>query len=284
MKQKDIFLAVFVAFAWGSYFSVTKIIFSSMPPFLFASIRFFLLFLLTMPFFIKAKLPYSKVFFLSIAAVMNMSFLNYAINISSNISSIILVNQLSVPISAIIGIYYFKERFLLKDFLGIMIAFFGVAIVIHLRPTAEVSLLAIVFAFCSAVFFSGYNLIAKELSEYNLMSVLSALSLFMFPQFFCLSFVVEPWPTNIEVKSLIGLFYIVTVGSLLSSYTWLYLLKRNNMSEVMPFTALLSPVFGCLTTSVLLKEPLKLNIIIGGGLILTGLIILEIRKKDAKKI
>ncbi len=276
MSLKDLLLAIYVAFAWGSYFTVSKLVLVSFPPLLFAATRFFLLFLLTLPFFFKAELPIKKIFLLSIATFFSILFINNSIHLSSNLAPIILINEMSAPISSLFGVCFLKERFSPKDIIGIFLAIIGVVIVIQMRSVEDVSLIAVIMALFAAIAFACYNVIAKEISNVKILPLLCYISLFSFPQFLVASFFQETWPTiqELDLKSIYALLYIVIAATLMTHYIWFYLLNKYPMSKIAPFT-LLSPLFGCITTAVILHETIKINVLFGGGLIMVGIAMIE---------
>ena len=122
MNLKDILIAFFVAIIWGSYFLITKILLSSFPPMFFGGISYLLLFIFTWPFIFKNRVPIKKIVLLSIILFLNLVAVNYAIYHSTNLAPILLLNELTVPFSIMLGIYFLKEKISLKDVLGITLA------------------------------------------------------------------------------------------------------------------------------------------------------------------
>jgi O-acetylserine/cysteine efflux transporter len=283
MKLKDALLAVFVVLTWGSYFTVGKIIMDSFPPLFFGALRFFLMFLFTCPFFFKNKLFSLQVVVLSVITFLNLLTLNHAINISSNLSPIILLNELAVPFSTLLGIYFLKEKLKLKDCIGIIVAITGSAIIAQKCLNSSASTKAVILIIIASLLFAFYNLLAKKLAHYNILSLLSQISLLIAAQFFLASFWQEDWPAFIEIepKAIFALLYLVTICSLLSYYIWFYLLSKYPLGKVVPFT-LLSPVFGCITAIVTLNENIDYRILFGGFLVILGIIIIEL-KDDRNK-
>ena len=284
MKFRDIFLAVLVTLIWGSYFTASKIILISFPPLLFAGLRFLLLFIITSPFIFKDRPPIKTVFGFSIIMFLNMIALNHAIGLCMNLSPIILINELVVPLSTLFGIIVFKERFYMKDALGIALAFIGFTLVIKIKTDESTSSIAIILTVIASLLFAGYNLIAKKLASFNIITVISLSSLFTFPMFLILSFFQENWPSleEIQPESIKALIYIVLIGSLLSHFLWMYLLNKYPLGKVVPFT-LLSPLFGCIISVITLGEKIKNNVLWGGALVMLGLILIELNKNYAQK-
>jgi O-acetylserine/cysteine efflux transporter len=284
MTIKDICLAIFVTLAWGSYFTVTKLALTSFPPLLFAAIRFFLLFLLTFPFLFKSGLPLKKIFYLSLIMFFNLVLLNYSIHSSSSLAPIILINEMAIPISSLFGILFLKEKFFLKDLLGMILAIIGITIIIKMRSVEKVSLLAVIFAVVASILFAWYNLFVKQLSKFNILGILAYFSLFVFPQFLMLSFFQETWPNikDLEMNSIFAILYITLICTLIGYYIWFYLMKKYPMGKVVPFT-FLSPLFGCITTAVILDEKIENSVLVGGILVIFGLSIIEFRRSYDKE-
>ncbi len=284
MNIKDVLLGLFVAFAWGSFFTVSKLALNSYPPLLLAAMRFFISFLFISPALSYKDTPVKKIFSLSIIITINLAVLNYAIFLSHDIAPIILINELGVPFSIVLGVIFLKESFQCQDMLGVMIALFGAGIVIYTRDISKVGIYAIILTILASMLFALYNLIAKELSSYNILSVLAYLNLFTFPQFFTLSYLQEDWTAVnfFNITSLSALIYIVVVCSLISHYIWLYLFNKYSVSKIVPFS-LLSPVFGCISTNLILGEEITSNLFLGGAAVILGISIIECNNSYVRK-
>lgn len=285
MKSKDILLAFLVVTIWGSYFLVTKIALFSFPPMFLSGIRYLLLFVFTCAFLFKEKVPIKKIFLLSIVLFVNLVALNHAILYSSNLAPIILLNELTVPFSVILGIYFLKEKVSLKDIIGIILAIIGSIVVITIRSLESVNSIAIILIILASILFSFYNLIAKELSKFNSLTILAYLSFFTFPQFLLLSYFQETWPNieEISLSSIIALLYIAIIVTLMGYYLWFYLLNKYPLNKVTPFT-LLSPVIGCISSYyTFLEEKIDHIMIIGGAILILGIIIIEYERDYGKK-
>ena len=284
MNLKDILLAFFVVTIWGSYFLVTKIALSSFPPMFLGGIRYLLLFTFTCPFILKDKVSIKKIALLSTILFLNLVTLNYAIHYSSNLAPIILLNELTVPFSVILGVYFLKEKISLKDIIGLILAIIGSIIVVKVRSLDNISSIAILLIISASILFSFYNLIAKELSQFNSLTILSYLSLFAFPQFLLLSFFTENWPSTeqIELRSILALLYMVIIITLAGYYLWFYLLNKYPLNKIIPFT-LLSPIVGCISSHVFLKEEIDLPLIMGGTIVILGILIIEYERFSDKQ-
>ena len=278
MKLRDIALAVFVAFAWGSYFAVSKLTLTSFPPLLFGALRFFLIFLCTCPFFFRDKIPLKQILLLGTVTFFNLWALNYAIHLSHSLAPIILIDELTVPFSALLGMYFFKEKVTVKDLIGISIALIGLYIVIDNRSIEQVCNDAVMFTIIASALFAYYNLLVKKMSQFNSITIISQLSLVVAIQSFITSFWQEIWPhpSELELSSIIALCYSAIICGVISYYIWFYLLKKHPLSKIVPFI-LLVPVFGCLTTSLVLRESIEPAVLCGGIIVIIGLTIIELK-------
>lgn len=280
LTPKDVLLAIFVVFVWGSYFIAEKMALNFFPVILLSGIRYLIVFLLTWPFIFKEQIPLKDILYLSSVNVLNILALNIAINLSSNLAPIILIQQFSVPIAIMLGVFFFKEKFHAKDFAGLVIAFVGLVIILHLQNNEHLPGKAIILALSNSFLFALYNLFIKKLSGYNFLTILAYLSLTCFPILLLLSYFYEIWPDihDINKEAVFYLLYITIISGILCLFIWIKLLKKHPISKISPFL-LLIPVFGCLTSSIFGKEQLTFDIIFGGGLIMLGLVLIEKNRK-----
>jgi O-acetylserine/cysteine efflux transporter len=284
MNFRDILLAIFVAFAWGGYATIGKAALESFPPLLFGGLRFFLVFLITSPFIFKAKIPKLQIIILSIILFLNLFILHHAITSSDTLIPLILINELAVPFSTLLGVFFLKEKIYFKDYIGIIIALIGASFIAmdcfsNFKIISANSLIII-----ASFTYACYNLIVKKMSHYNILSLLSQLSLLTAIYFFAFSFFQEDLPAYKEITSLsiFALIYSVVICSVMGFYIWFYLLNKYPLGKVIPFT-LLSPIFGCMLTILIFNEKIDLKIIPSAILIIIGITIIEL-KNDRKNL
>ena len=102
MPLKHLLILLFIAFAYGSAFPITKLALNdSVPPILMASLRMGLVLVILIPFW-RFKIPKKKYFLPLIAFSISMGvmvyvFMNLSLYYSSIISPIILGSQLAIP-------------------------------------------------------------------------------------------------------------------------------------------------------------------------------------------
>ena len=88
--------------------------------------------------------------------------------------------------------------------------------------------------------------------------------------------------TQASMKSWLSLGFIVYISTLIGFGLWAHLLAQNTASKVMPF-ALLVPIFGMATSALLTGEIITWWKMLAMGLILSGLILANIKLKLGNK-
>ncbi len=284
MNIKDIILAVFVTSAWGGYAVFNKATLDSFPQFLFGGLRFFIVFLLTSPFFLKAEIPKIQIIILGIVLFLNLFIFHRAIELSNNLTSLILVNELTVPFSILLGALFLKEKILFKDCIGIIIAISGSILIAENCFTDFKINNSIVLIIIASFLHACYNLLAKKTSNYNILSFLSQLTLVISICFFTSSFFYEEIPkiNDIKLEAVFSILYSSIICTVIGFYIWFYLLNKYPLGKIMPFT-LLSPISGCIMAKFIFNEKINLKIAFSLVLIIAGITIIEL-KNDRKKL
>ena len=188
---------------------------------------------------------------------------------------IALMFGLAPLITGILGIFIFKIRLYWSQWLGMVIALIGLAIislggdqqVVH--PTGIVLMLMSVLIYCASIFWiKKINAPLQPLSQATgsiTISTLIALCL--------LPFIWQYAPTQIpEMKSLLGLFYAVVMSSLLAMFCYFKLVK-NIKATTLSLTTVLTPIIALGVGAYFNNEALTTMIFVGAFVLLTGLFV-----------
>lgn len=278
MKLRDIILLIFICLIWGAFFVLSKFALAHFPPIFLAFIRFFLVFLIISPYIFVKNLQIINIFKMSIILVLNIILINYALHYSVNIGELIIINELVVPITILLGVIILKEKLKLYQYIAISIAFFGAAIVLKVPQEREIDLIAVILILLATCLFAVYNLMTKKIVNINPLSNLAWLSLFCFPQFLVISFFIEEWPmmSSISKEAILVIIYFVLLCTILAYYLWFKLLQSYPLTRIAPFLHL-SSIFGLALSTIILEENLHYNIIIGGIMVIGALSYMEIK-------
>ena len=188
---------------------------------------------------------------------------------------IALMFGLAPLITGILGVFIFKIRLYWSQWLGMVIALIGLAIislggdqqVVH--PTGIVLMLMSVLIYCASIFWiKKINAPLQPLSQATgsiTISTLIALCL--------LPFIWQYAPIQIpEMKSLLGLFYAVVMSSLLAMFCYFKLVK-NIKATTLSLTTVLTPIIALGVGAYFNNEALTTMIFVGAFVLLTGLFI-----------
>lgn len=288
MDIKGILLAFLVVLIWGINFPIIKFGLEELPPILFSALRF-LIVAIPAVFFV----PFPKTSIWNILGVgiflgvLKFGFLFYAMNAdaSAGISSLLL--QAQVIFTIILSILLYKEVITKIQAIGILVATIGFSF-FFFTVNNSITTLGIILLLFAAFFWSISNIIMKRIKGVNLLHFMVWVCLVPPLPLFLMSYFFESKDTitillSTTQKTWFSLVYVSYLSTLIAFAIWGWLLKTYQASLVTPF-ALLIPIVGIFSSSILLGEKLSSTEIIGAVLILSGLFITIFAKKIFNKI
>ena len=303
-------LAVLVTFIWGVNFTFIAWGLESFPPLMLTALRFFftavpLVFFLKPPKFNRTLLIYAIGTF-----VMQYAFVFTAMHLGASAGLTALLLQIQIFITVLLAYFILGEAVSRMQIIGMLVGVLGLS-VIALNLGGDMPLAGFVCILIAAIGWSFGNIASKQAStqatqqrsdgaiipsntERNKASALSALALVVWGGLIAcviltlssLIFETEAWQlatfTEASLKSWLSLGFIVYVSTLIGFGLWAHLLSQNTASKVMPF-ALLVPVFGMTTSVLLTGEVVTWWKILAMILILSGLVLANIKMKLGRK-
>lgn len=286
LSLRDALLALAVVFIWGTNFVVIRIGLNTLPPLLFAALRF-LFVLLPACFFLKrppVRMRLLAMYGVSLGVIQfGLLFIAMRGMISPGLAS--LVVQMQVFFTVGIAMWRQGEKLQPHQLAAFALALAGMAVIAaHNGHGATVQGLLLVLA--AGMGWALSNQAAREAAReataqghsINMLALVVWGSLFAVPPLFALSLVVEgPAAIAHGVMTASALTWVAviwqSVGNTMFGYgTWAWLLSRYPAATVSPLSLLVS-VFGFGASAVLLGEPLPLWKIGATLLILAGLAI-----------
>lgn len=194
-----------------------------------------------------------------------MYFLSLRTITASESSILTFTNPLLVVIFATI---FIKARYQLYQWIGVLFGLIGVIITMGAQVELKIGLL---FGFLSAVFWAIATLLAKKWGILFDTWVLSAYQMLFGGLLLLLgSFLLEQPFFVINQQSLFILFWLTIFSSIVQFAGWYYLLQNSDPGKTSAYL-FLAPFFGVLTGWLLLDEPLKPSLAIGGLFIIIGI-------------
>ncbi len=276
LSPRALLLALAVVAVWGSNFAVIGTALHTLPPLLFATLRFAAV-VFPLIFFVRRPAVSWRILIAYGLAIgvgqFGLLFIAIKGHIAPGLASLIVQTQVVFTIAmAMMGS---GERLKPLQWPALALALAGLGVVAG-HTGGDVSLTGILLVLGAAFGWSLGNMAQRAAGKVDMLGFITWSSLFAVPPLFALSFWMEGWPaiTGGMAAMTPGLWLAVAwqaVGNTLFGYgAWGWLLARYPASSVAP-TSLLVPVFGMGSAALLLGEPLPGWKLLAAALIISGL-------------
>ncbi|MGD0466075.1 MAG: EamA family transporter [Gammaproteobacteria bacterium] len=278
MSLQHFAIIVLLTAIWGFNFVAIKFGLNFIPPIEFCCIRFFLV---SMPaiFFIKPPSTSFKLIatygLIMFALQFSLLFIGIYMGITAGLASLLFQTQ--VFFSILLAVIFLNEKITIWQIIGALIAFFGI-VIIGINLKNDTSLIGFALVLAAAIAWGLGNLISKKIKTTNILSLVVWGGFFSWPLLLLMSIFFEGTDKIIDSfyhytwGSIFAVIYIVYISTLLGFYIWNWLLNKYPISIVAPF-CLLVPIFGMLSSMLLLEEPLEWWKFVAILLVLLGLYI-----------
>lgn len=276
LPGRHLLLALAVVAVWGTNFVVIKLALATLPPLLFAVLRFAFV-LLPAAFFIRRPpVPWRHLAAYGVligAGQFGLLYVAMRGHIAPGLASLVVQTQVFFTIG--LAIVLAGERVRLFQWGALALAVAGIG-VIAWHTDAQTTPFGLALVLCAAASWAAGNLVARHSGKVDMLGYVVWSSLFALPPLAALSLWLEG-PTLI-LQSLVhadaGAWAAVawqSVGNSLFGYAaWGWLLARHPAATVVPM-ALLVPVFGMGASALLLAEPLPGWKLAAAALVMSGL-------------
>lgn len=275
MPLSHIALAVFIQILWGPIYTLAKpVVGDWFPPVLLVSVIYTTVALLLSPIYPRAKTPGRTLFILAFfGCTLQSTAVYYGLKLLPA-SMAVLLMQLSVPVAIVASWVLGRDKPNLKNELGALLCLIGVAVVVG-KPDATSAYLGIIAMLVCAVSWATTQAVIPIVAKDHGTALYAALARWATPQMIVAAILLEgqnllPTIEAIPFEGWLGVIGIAAFGFALPYSIWYWLLMRHRVDELTPF-ALLMPVFGVITATWQLGEPLSEGIVLGGAMILIGL-------------
>ena len=287
MSNKDIFLAILVPCVLGFGFVIAKPAMESFPPILLNGLRWSLSGLIMCYFFPFPKKFIKQMFVISIiGGTIQYSLSFYGLKILDGASATLFV-QAEIPFGILIAYFLLGEKVPLKNIIGLIIAFVGIAILSG-NPSLEGKMLGVLLVLSGAFLWSLAQVFAKDVSEkIGGLALTAWLGIFSGPQCIIASYFIEgntfDFITNATTQAWIIVIYLAVGMNVIGYSCWYSVLSRNPVNNVMS-VLLLFPITGLLTSIFILGETPNTYAYFGGAIIISGVAMILINKRSNKNI
>ena len=276
MRPRHILLALLTVTIWGFNFVVIKIGLQGMPPLFFTTLRFTFAALPLVFFVPRPTVPWPLLVgwgLAQFAVQFGLLFVGMKLGMSAGLSSLVI--QLQAFFTIGLAWWLLGEHARFTQLFGAGIALLGMGVVAwHLdTPASLIGLLLVVGAGCS---WAVANVLTKHMKVVNPMSLVVWGSLVAVPPLLAMSALVEGpqtmWAALLAMNTMSWLTVLFQSypNTLLGFGIWSMLMRRYPASQVAPF-ALLVPVAGMVSATLVLHEGMEPWKIVAGMLVLAGL-------------
>ena len=276
LPLRHFLLALAIVSVWGTNFVVIKLALGSLPPLLFAALRFTLALIPAMFFLPRPAVPWQNLALYGLLiGVGQFGLLYVAMNghISPGIASLVVQTQVffTISLSRVLS----GERVRAFQWFALLLASSGIATILaHTDGTTTVLGLALVLA--ASFSWAGGNIAAKRGAPANMLAYVVWSSAFAIPPLFALSLAFEGWDAvqagvlHSTWSTWAAIAWQAWGNTLFGYAAWGWLLARHPAATIAPM-ALLVPVFGIGASVLYLGEPLPAWKLIAAALVMGGL-------------
>ncbi|MFT9597792.1 DMT family transporter [Mesobacillus sp.] len=281
-----IVLVVVTTFLMGSSFTVGKIGLNYVSPLLLVGLRFTIAGLLMAVLVRKRIKPekladWGRIFIIGLmqtAGVMGCIFLSLRTITAGESSILTFTNPLMV---VMMGTVFLGIRYRLLQWIGAVVGFIGVFITLgfHLQLTVGT-----LFGLGAAVFWSiGTILIKQWGSIFNVWVLTAYQMLFGGIVLLLMGLTLESPMLKITPVSITVILWLAIMASIVQFAIWFFLINQGDPGKTSAFL-FLAPFFGVLTGWLLLGEVVEWYVYAGGGLIFTGIFLVNWTFKERERL
>ncbi len=278
MRPADIFLVLTAVIIWGSNFVVIKLGLQGLPPIFFSGIRFLFA---TFPliFFLKRPtIPWRLLIGLATFQFVfqfPLLFIGMKLGFPPGLTSLVI--QLQALFTMTLAVLFLGERVQRAQLIGGAIALSGMALVAS-QLDATPTLIGFVLVIAAAMCWATGNIFTKKIGKIEPLALVVWASFLATPPLLLTSLIVEGFDawrlavTHLNWVSIGAIFFQSYPNTIVGYGIWSLMMRRYPAATVAPF-ALLVPVTGMISATVLLGEPMQWWKITAGALVLGGLAI-----------
>lgn len=289
MKSYDVLLAVVVAFIWGFNFVVIEIGLNSFPPLFFSALRFVFSAFPAILFIRRDHVGMQWI--ISIGLVLgvlmfSLLFVGMKVGMPAGLSSLVL--QIQSVFTLILSSVILKDVSSTHQKLGISISFGGIILlVLDSIGHSGSSFTGLFIVICAGLAWAVSNILMKQAGKINMFNLIIQMSLVPPLPLFVLSFFFEDGQiqavSNLTLTGAGALFYTSVISTVLAFGFWGKLLCKYSPNIVAPFS-LLIPVFGMLSSWIVLHESFNTMECIASVCVFAGLLIIFLPVEVIRRI
>lgn len=283
LAPRHFFLALVVVAVWGSNFVVIKYGLATMPPLLFAALRFILVFLPAAFFLARPAVSWTNLMAYGLfigAGQFGLLFIAMREHISPGIASLVI--QVQVFFTIFLSMRMSGEHVRVRQWVALALAALGIG-VIAANTDGTTTIIGLALVIVAALSWAAGNMVGRQAGSVNMLAYIVWSSLFAAPPLILLSLIFEgPAAIETALRAADATTWAAvlwqTVGNSMFGYgAWAWLLSRYPAATITPM-ALLVPVFGMAASTFWLGESFPLWKGVAMALVMGGLALNLLRR------
>jgi len=283
LSPRELVVLLIMCLVWSFHFVVIKIAVEHVPPLFYAAIRMSLVAILLFPFLRWKKTYMVRVLLAGVfLGALNYAFMFKGIYYADAAASALAL-ELYVPFATLLSVWFLGETIGYKTISGIILALIGVTCIALAKGEASLNI-GIIFIVLAAGFEAIGATLVKTINQFKPIELLAWFSLMGAVILWPLTFMIENNQITLLQASdpwlVIGAVFYSAIGASIIGHTSFYwLLQRLPLSVVAP-SGLLTTMLAVILSVIFLKEELVLLQIIGGIIVLIGVGVILIRRRQ----
>lgn len=277
LPRLHLLAAVCVMAVWGSNFVIIRIALDSFPPLLLAALRYSFAFFPAALLLKRPDVPWRNLAAYGVligGGQFGLLFIAMKADITPGLAS--LVVQTQVIFTILFSLLLHKERVRLFQIAALALALAGLGVILT-HTDGHTTLLGIALVIGAAISWSSGNMVSRAAGQVNMLAYVVWASLFAIPPLFVLAFIFDGADTIFTSLHEAGPGAWLAVGwqslgnTMFGYAVWGWLLSRHPSAQVAPL-ALLVPVFGMMSSTLVLGEAMQGWKILAALLVMAGLL------------
>lgn len=281
-KLISVSLIILIAVLGGGIAPFGKIALKEIAPFSFTLLRFIFAFIFLLPLFIKEKPKIDKetykIVLLSLFAVLNVVLFSFGVKLTTANISQVLYGM--VPLLSVVLSYFFlKTKFPLIKLFGIIIGFFGVAVIVLVPLISKGvdmtnGLIGNLLILTATISYSFYSVLSKKIQQqytpvqitiFFVMTTIIFSVIFSLPDFFK-----NPlWWRSVSLIAYLSVVYVGVCGTALYYLLIQIVIKKTN-PVIASLTLYLQPIAAIFWSYFLINEKVTPVFLFGTAMIFAG--------------
>ncbi|MFH1974675.1 MAG: EamA family transporter [Pseudomonadota bacterium] len=274
MKISDVCLAILVALIWGFNFVVIKVGLGSFPPLLFSALRFTFSAIPAVLFINRGNVSWRWIISIGVSlgiVMFGLLFIGMNIGMPAGLSSVVL--QVQAIFTLMLSSIILRDYPSLWQKIGMAVSFGGIGLLIY-EMFGSTSLLGLVLVICAGSVWAFSNILMKLSGNIDMFRLIIWMSIVPPVPLFFLSLLFEEGHlqamSDITWIGIGTVFYSALVSTVLAFGIWGKLFKEYSPNIVAPFS-LLVPIFGIISSVIVLNETFSAIQVAATLLVFTGL-------------